>query len=152
MKAHNDSTGRYQVTIYDGKELVVRSMNGTEKLALQPQSFDLYYSLPDGILAFRDSSGKWIEYRGHWPRFGPKCIGILQVLLLNPGDFMAPAAIGDLTRFDSLRENTILAARVHAMRKSLRDTGGWFIETRTSNGYAIRWPRERSFLWVELAV
>ena len=152
MNNNTTSARRYQTTAYDGNELTVKTLSSADKLALDPQAYDLYYSLPDGILAFRDSAGNWVEYRGHWPKFGLKCISILQALLLNPGDFLSPAAIGELTGHDSLCENTVLAARVHAMRKSLRDPGARFIETRTSNGYAIRWPRERSFLWVELAL
>jgi hypothetical protein len=150
MENNLKSAGRYQVTVYDGSAMTVKTVSGKEKNAFKPEACDLYYSPPDGVLAFRDADGNWVEYRGQWPRFGPKCIGILQAILLNPGDFLTPAAIAELTAFESLRENTVLAARVFAMRKSLRDPGTRFVETRTSNGYAIRWPRGRSFLWIEL--
>ena len=150
MENNDKSAGRYQVTIHNCNATIVKTMTDKEKMALSPEAHDLYYSPPDGLLAFRDAEGNWVKHHVHWPRFGPKCIAILQSILLNPGDFLSPAVLASRTGHDSLYENTVLAARVHGMRKSLRDPGSRFIETRRSNGYAIRWPRERSFLWVEL--
>jgi hypothetical protein len=141
---------QYQLTIYDANGMTVKTVDGKEKAALKPQNYDLYYAPHDGVLAFRDAAGNWVEYRGHWPRFGLKCLAILQALLLNAGDFLTPADLAEITNMPEMRENTVLAARVHAMRKSLRDPGARFIETRTSNGYAIRWTPGRTFLWGEL--
>ena len=141
---------KYEVTVNDGNEVTVKTVNTAEKEALDPQTFDMYMSPADGVLGFRDTNGKWVEYRNRWPGLGPRCIAIIQALQLNCGDFLSPKTIAELTGADSLRDNCALASRVHAIRKALRDPGARFIETRTSNGYALRWPRERTFLWVEL--
>jgi hypothetical protein len=141
---------KYEVTVNDGKEITVKTVTAAEKEALDPQAFDLYMSPADGVLGFRDAKGNWVEYRNRWPGLGPVCIAIIQALQLNCGDFLSPKTLSQLCGFDSLHENSVLAARAHAIRKALRDPGARFIETRTSNGYALRWPRERTFLWVEL--
>ena len=143
---------KYDVMTYDGHEVIAKTMQAREVKALKPKSFDHYVSTCTGDLGFMASSGKWVEYHNKWPGLGPVGLAILQALQLNAGDYLTPAELAELTGYDSLRSNEVLAARIHAIRKLHRDKGERFIETRTSGGYAVRWPKERTWLWINRIV
>lgn len=149
MNTRHSADQRYELTQFDGIEITTRSVGTEELRAVKPESYDVYISTSSGVLGFRDASGDWIEFRNRWPRLGPVTIAILRAIQLNPGDFLTPAQITELTGYDSLRENTVLAARIYALRQSLRDRDQRFVETSTADGYAIRWSSQRTWLWVD---
>jgi len=140
---------KYEVTRYDGHEVEATTMAAEERDAIDPKEFDHLISTCSGTLGFRDQRGSWIEHHGKWPRMGPVCIAILRALQLNPGDFLDPRDIGLLTGNESLYDNNVLAARVCAIIKAHNDATGRFIETRTSGGYAVRWPGARTWVWID---
>ena len=151
MQTSTSNARKYDVTQYDGREVTVTRMTAAEVRGLKPQTFDHFISTRDAIMAFRTASGKWIEWRNEWPGVGPVGLAILRSLQMNPGDFLTPEDIAELTGVNSLKRNEVLAARVCRLREAHADKSQRFIETRTASGYAIRWPRERTWLWVDLA-
>ena len=149
MKMKAATQKRYEVNRYDGNEIVTETVTTDCLRTLKPKSSDHYVSTCTGAFCFRTASGKWVEYHNKWPGLGPVGLVILQALQLNPGDYLTPAELAELTGYDSLRGNEVLAARIHAIRKLHRDKSERFIETRRSGGYAVRWPKERTWLWVD---
>jgi hypothetical protein len=151
MQTLTNNARRYDVMQYDGREVTVTRMTPAEVRGLKPQAFDHFISTCDAILAFRTATGKWIECRNEWPGVGPVGLAILRSLQMTPGDFLTPKDIAELTGYRSLERNEVLAARVCALRNAHGDKAQRFIETRTAGGYAIRWPRERTWLWIDRA-
>ncbi len=152
MKTKATTQKRYEVTRYHGNEIVTETVTTDCMRTLKPKSSDHYVSTCTGDFGFRTASGKWVEYHNKWPGLGPVGLAILQALQLNPGDYLTPTELAELTGYGSLRRNEVLAARIHAIRKLHRDKGERFIETRQSGGYAVRWPGERTWLWVDRIV
>jgi len=149
MKRQINVQKRYQMTRYDGREMTTKTVTAKDLKALKVQSFDHYISPPSGVLGFRNSSGQWVEHKKRWPGLGPVGLDILRALQLNPGDFLTPPELAELTGHQSLRRNEALAARVHAIRDAHEDKIERFVETRTSGGYAIMWPKDRTWLWID---
>lgn len=149
MKTMAKNEKRYEGMRYDGREVIALSMTPDEVLAIVPQKFDHYISAPDRNYGFRSPSGKWIEYHKKWPRMGPVSLAILRALQLNPGEFLSPEYIAEITGYDSLREHDVLAARLYAIRQAHDNSRDWFIETTTADGYAARWRKERTWIWVD---
>ncbi|MCK4601582.1 MAG: helix-turn-helix domain-containing protein [Phycisphaerae bacterium] len=149
MKGKARTQQSYEVNQYDGHEVETTTMTATEVKGLNPKGFDHYISLCLGIFGFRTKSGKWIEYRKKWPGIGKVGLAILQALQLNPGEFLTPAEIAELTDYESLRRHDVLAARVCAIRNAHKHKDERFIETRRGGGYALRWCQERTWLWVD---
>lgn len=149
MRALNTCNRVYDLTSYDGHEVVARTIDREGLEALDPQQFDHFIATHIGVFAFRNELGRWIEYSQTWPRLGPVGIKVIRALQLNPGDFLTPRDIAELTSYDSLRQNENLAARICAIRKSHQDTSERFFETRRAGGYAVRWQAERTWVWVE---
>jgi hypothetical protein len=146
---NKNMTRQYQVTRNNGAEVTTVPVIAGEVEAIRPQDFDFYMSKPDATLGFQDHKGKWHEWSSSWPRLGPVCLDILEALQLNAGDYLTPTDLAEITGYESLRENGNLAARVCAIRHTLGNSGSRFIETRTAGGYAIRWPKNRTFVVVE---
>jgi hypothetical protein len=151
MQTPTSNARKYDVTQYDGREVTVTRMTAAEVQKIKPQAFDYFISTRDAILAFRTAAGKWIEYRNKWPGVGPVGLAILRSLQMNFGDFLTPEDIAELTGINSLKRNEVLAARSCRLRKTHADKSQRFIETRTADRFAIRWPRERTWLWVDRA-
>jgi len=151
MQTSTNNARKYDVTQYDGREVTVTRMTAAEVQKIKPQAFDHFISTRDAILAFRTASGKWVERRNEWPGVGPVGLAILRSLQMNHGDFLTPEDMAALSSFRSLERNEVLAARVCALRNAHGDKSQRFIETRTAGGYAIRWPGERTWLWVDRA-
>ena len=149
MRPPTTNQHRYEIREYDGHEMTARTVTADELAQLTPQSFDHYISTCSGILAFRACSGQWKQHVKKWPRMGKVSTAILRALQLNAGDFLTPREIAVITGYDSLRIGQTLQARICAIRKALEDCKDWFIETRTSDGYAVRWSAERTWLWVD---
>lgn len=149
MKTARQIEKKYEVMQYDRHEVTARSVTADELLSIEPRKFNHYISTRDRIYGFRSRSGKWIKHRKRWPRMGPISKAILRALQLNPGEFLSPDEIAELTGRISLREHDVLTARIYAIRKAHDDSGDWFIETTTDDGYAVRWREERTWLWID---
>ena len=142
---------KYEVTTYDGHEVAAKTMIASQVMTLKPKSFDHFISTCDGVLGYRATDGQWVEHRKTWPGMGPVGLAVLQALQLNPGDYLTPKEIAKLTGYESLKHNDVLAARVCAIRNAHSDNR-ILVETRGSGGYAIRWPKERTWLWISRIV
>jgi len=142
---------RYEVTHYDGTEISTRIVTRAEMLAIDPGSVDHYQARCLGLLSFRTATGDRREYRGRWPKLGPAGLRVLHALQLNPGDFLCPSEIAALTGWRSLERNGALTALIMRLRKAHDEQGqaAWFIETSTAGGYFVRWPKHRTWMWVE---
>lgn len=149
MNANDRIEPRYEVTQYDGKEVIARTMTQEEAEAIDPKAFDHFMSTASGVMGFRASDGQWVDYDKKWPRMGRVTTDLLRALQLNPGVFLTPAELEKLTGHTSLGENSALAARVHSLRETHHDKEQRFIETNTQNGYRLRWPKERTWLWID---
>ena len=149
MRPKRNTQTKYDVTEYDGHEVTTRVVTADELAQLAPQSFDHYMSTCSATLGFRTCDGRWRKCIKTWPRMGPTSTAILRALQLNPGDFLTPRDVAVITGHDPLRNGQALQARICAIRKTHEDPGDWFIETRTCDGYAVRWLPKRTWLWVD---
>jgi DNA-binding response OmpR family regulator len=121
-------------------------------LAIDPASVDHYQAACRGLLAFRTATGDWEKYEEKWPKLGPVGLRVLHALQLNPGDFLCPSEIAALTGWRSLERNGALTALIMRLRKAHKEQGQaepWFIETKTAGGYGVRWPKDRTWMWIE---
>ena len=144
---------RYDVTIYDGHAITMRTMTREQVQAINPQSVDHFLSSALGIWAFRTAEGEWIEHRGgDWPGLGDAGIRITQATQINYGDFLTPAEIADLTGYTTLSEGSALSARLLALRKCHRESHRpHFFLSRRAGGFGIAFNPERSWMWLERA-
>ena len=120
-----------------------------ENRAIDSVPLDFLLSYPDSVFAFRDESGSWIDHCPRWPRMGRVTLDLLLALQLNPGLFLTPSALRELTGHESLFGAWNLAGRVRALRMTLHDRRGRFIVTRRNGGYAVQWESKRGFCWIE---
>jgi hypothetical protein len=140
---------RYESNSYDGRDFKTDTVSAESVASVSGPEFDHFMSSCNGVLGFRTSNGKCVEYREKWPRMGRITLDVLKILQLNPGDFLTPEDIAALTGHLSLRANETLAARVCAIRKTHQDESERFIETRKGGGYGLRWPKDRTWLWID---
>jgi hypothetical protein len=117
MKPSKNTRQRYEVTIYDGKDIAMKTMTREQVMAINPQSADYFLSIAFGVLAFRTAGDEWIQFdNSDWPGLGDVCIRIIQALQLNPGEFLTPDEIAELTGCHTLRNNNALSARLKARK------------------------------------
>jgi len=143
---------RYQVTIYDGNPIVTKTTTRGQAMAINRQSVDHFLSTSFGVWAFRTAQDEWIEHPdADWPGFGGVCIKIVQALQLNPGEFLSPSEIAELTGFHTLRNPNALAARLMAIREAHRESFPQprFFLSRRAGGYGIAWNPQCSWIWIE---
>ncbi len=136
---------KYDVCFYDGcpdSEVTIKRMTDQEVKQFNPQDYDLYISVPDGVLAYK-KEGNWVEYKNEWP-IGKICYDILECLALEPGIYFSPADLSVICSNDYLREHSNLAVKICTLRKSLPG----FIETTKVPTYSVRFAK-RSFLWIQ---
>lgn len=82
---------------------------------------------------------------------GRVTLKILEALLLNGGEYLTPADLAEITGNDNLRENSNVAARIMAIRRTLNDDNETYVQTQKTPGhYAVRWTG-RPFIWIERA-
>ena len=150
MNTTNNS--RYEKIHYDGKAITTKTITYEQAKAIIPQSADYFQSSAFGILAFRTLDDEWIEHRqGISPGLGDVCLRIIQALQLNPGEFLTPPEIAELTGRDSLRENNVLSARLMAIRKAHKECHSkpHFFLSRRPGGFAVAWNPRCSWIWLE---
>jgi hypothetical protein len=152
MNPNKNLKSRYEILTYDGQSFSSTTMTRDQVMEINYQSFDYVLSSVLGIWAFRTADDEWIEHRGgDWPEFGDVCIRIVQAVQLNPGDFLKPVEVAELTGRDKLRENNNLSARLMAIRKAHRENHkqSHFFLSRKTGGFGIAWNKERTWMWIE---
>ena len=144
---------RYEMTSYDGQEVVTRTLSNEQMAQIDPQSFDYYLSLNRGIWAFRDIDGKWIEHNNAiWPGLGYVSIRLIQAMQLNVMEgFQRPDEIAELTGCTTLRNGNALSARLKAIRDSHQESyeQAHFFLSRRAGGFAIAWNPQYTWLSLE---
>ena len=152
MNMHEIVQPRYEVTFYDGQAIATRTMTREQVLAINPQSVDHCLSPDLGIWAFKTAEGEWIEHRGGiWPGLGDTGIKVISATQLNPGEFLTPADIAELTGYATLRKGYALSARLMALREAHRESGRnpHFFQSRRAGGYAIGWNPECRWMRID---
>jgi len=143
---------RYDVLVSDGQTITAKTMTREQVMAINPQSVHYFMSIVFGILGFRTEGDEWIQFNNSdWPGLGDVCIKIIQALQLNPGEFLTPAEISELTGYWSLRNGNALSARLKAIREAHKESfqKPHFFLSRRSKGYAIAWNPKCSWMWIE---
>jgi len=152
MNTNKKTKTRYEVTIYDGQTVTTKTMTREQVMAINPQSVDYFFSTAFGIWGFRTDENEWIEHSAaDWPGLGDVCIKIIQAIQFNPGDFLTPQEIADLTSCFTLRNNNALSARYMAIREAHKEgfRKPHFFLSRRASGYGISWNPECTWMWIE---
>jgi hypothetical protein len=152
MNTNKNIKPRYDFLAYDGQSITNKTMTREQVMAINPQSVDYFLSTAFGIWGFRTDQDEWVEHNaGDWPGLGDVCIRIIQAIQLNPGEFLTPKEIADLTGCFTLRENNVLSARLMAIRQIHKETAQkpHFFQSRRPGGYAIAWNPEKTWMWIE---
>jgi len=152
MNTGKFNKSRYEKRHFDGKTTNTKTITYEQVMEINPQSVNHFQSSAFGIHAYRTAEGVWIEHRdGNCPGLGDVCLRIIQTLQLNPGEFLTPREIAELTGRDSLRENNVLSARLLAIRKAHKEsnTKPHFFLSRRAGGFAVAWNPQYSWMWIE---
>jgi hypothetical protein len=142
---------RFRLTWYDATRIHTREATWAEVQKLDPKTFDLYESEPQGLFGFRTSDGEWQKLDGDWPKLGPVVHGLLHALQGRPGIFQTPDMLAKRTGLRSLEKHETTAAKVMKLREFLLEKGqpSWFIHSRRTPRYSIRWDSLRTWMRVE---
>jgi len=152
MNQNKATKQRYEVTIYDGQDVTTRPMTREQVMEINPQSFGYFFSTVFGIWAFRTANDEWIEHEAaDWPGIGDTCIRIIQAVQFNPGEFLTPTEIAELTGYATLRNKNALSARLKAIREAHKESykAPNFFSSRRDGGFAIAWNAEKTWAWIE---
>jgi hypothetical protein len=144
----------YECTTYDGHNISTQTLTREQVLAISPQSVDHFLSCALGIWGFRTADGEWIEHRGgDWPGLGDTGIRIIQAIQINPGEFLSPTLIAELTGCSTLRNGYALSARLMALREihkeSFRTSKPHFFLSRRAGGFAVCWNPQRTWCSID---
>ena len=152
MNPNKNIKSRYDVLAYDGQTINAKTMTREQVMAINPQSVDYFLSIAFGIWGFRTDDDEWVEHSAaDWTGLGDTCIRIIQAIQLNPGEFLTPQEIADLTGCFTLRNPNALSARLMAIREAHRESfkKSHFPQSRRARGYAIAWNPKYSWMWIE---
>ena len=152
MNTNKNIKPRYEVLAYDGQTITSKTMTHEQVMAINPQSADHFLSSVFGIWAFRTAEDEWVEHHGgDWPGFGDVCIRIVQAIQLNPGEFIDPVLVAELTGRSTLRENNVLSARLMAIRRAHRESHKkpHFFLSRKAGGFGVSWNPQKTWMWIE---
>jgi len=152
MNLNRNPKPRYEVLAYDGQTITSKTVTHEQVTVINHQSADYFLSPVFGIWAFRTKDDEWIEHRGaDWPGLGDVCIRIVQAVQLNPGEFLTPTEIAELTGRPTLRENNALSARLMAIRRAHKESyeKPHFFLSRKAGGFAIAWNPQCAWMWIE---
>ncbi len=143
---------RYDILAYDGQTVTNKTMTRQQVMAINPQSVDYFFSTTFGIWGFRTDEDEWVEHSAaDWPGIGNTCIRIIQAVQLNPGEFLTPQDITELTGYFTLRDNNALSARLMKIREAHKESykKPHFFLSRKAGGYAIAWNPQCTWMWIE---
>lgn len=142
---------KYYVTRGVGNKVASETMTKEQLEAIEGSQFELILCMVTARMVVTSSSGKRIEYFRQWPRMGRVSLQLIEAILLNSGEYLTPADLAEITGNDNLRENSNVAARIMAIRRTLHDDNETYVQTRkTPKHYAVRWSG-RPFIWIERA-
>jgi hypothetical protein len=148
-----ESHFRYQETSYvPGRGYEERVIDAAELRQLDLESFDFAYVLVQGYYAYRGESGERQKKPLDGAGLGESTFSILRALQLNPGEFLTPRDIAELVGNHELYEEpNLLAAAIRRIRAALGESGERqrFVITRRNGGYALMWPENLSWIWIE---
>jgi hypothetical protein len=139
---------QYQLTHYDGMTIVTRVISRPEALAIDRQSADYFMSKTFGILSFREGK-TFITHQAPWLGIGEVCISIIKACQFNPGEFLTPADLYEITNIWSLREPNNVSARLLSIRKAHRERlwrPDFFLSRRPM---AVAWNKSCTWMWLE---
>lgn len=143
---------RFRVTDYaPGRSIQMRTVSAEELETLNIQDYDHLLAPVWGIYGFRDSAGEWDERPLDGSGLGEIGLAILKTLQLHPGIFLTPRDIANRTDNWNLLHPNPLAARIRANRAAHGEDGKnpRLVLTRRNGGYALKWPAEFSWIWIE---
>jgi len=152
MNTNKNTKPRYDVLAYDGQTTIPKTMTREQVMAINPQSVDYFFSTAFGIWGFRTDEDEWIEHSAaDWPGLGDTCIRVIQAIQLNPGEFLTPKEIADLTGCFTLRSRNALSARFMKIREVHKESfkKPHFFLSRRARGYAVAWNPKYSWMWIE---
>lgn len=152
MTFDKNSKARYEVTAYDGQDITTRMVTRAQLTEMQDQRYDYFFSKTLGKWSHTTTQDERIRHEhADWPGIGDTCIRIIQAIQLNPGEFLPPGEIAQLTGFDTLRNPNALSARLKAIREAHRETfrRPHFFLTRRAGGFAIAWNPAKTWMWLE---
>lgn len=152
MKHNLHINARYDLTAYDGQEVIAKTITKEQLSQIQAQHYDYFFSKTLGRWAFRSSDGQWICHENaRWPGIGETCIRVTQAVQMNPGEFQTPDDIAELTGYDTLRNHNALSARLKAIREAHKESHRHpnFFLSRRGGGYGIAWNPLKTWCWVE---
>lgn len=139
---------KYDITFYDGLETSSRIISNEELEKIATDQYDCVIDHVNGVFSFRLASGERMWYEGDWPGLGPVTLILLQTLQMDPGKFLSPRRIADLTDYPSLSDHGALAQRVRVLRRIFGSRCNDFIESRRLP-YRLRWRKECTWLWID---
>lgn len=141
----------FEIRSYQQADLSVRTATYTEAQALHWQEYHHVLSMSLGVWSFENAEKQRITPEPHWPGLGIKCIKLLQALQENPGHYLSPSAICELTGEDTFLENNNLSARLLHLRKLHHESfrKPHLFLSRRSGGLAVAWHPDRSWLSIE---
>ena len=152
MKTNRNIKSRYDALFCDGQTITSKNMTREQVMGINPRSFEYFLSPDFNIRAFRTAKDQWIEYSARdCPGLGDVCIRIIQALLLNPGEFLSPREISELTGRSTLADNNALSARLMAIREAHKESFKEqnFFLSRKAGGFGIAWNPTKSWCWIE---
>ena len=152
MNNRQKLTEQYEVIRYagDGLEEQVNILTRAEADALDVRAYDHLLASAWGKYGYRSTEGEWIEEKIDGSGLGQTSLRIIQALQLNPGVLLLPLDISVLTGNENLVDNNVLAARLTRIRSAHGENGEnprFFLSQRNGD-YALKWPREFSWIWI----
>jgi hypothetical protein len=157
MNDNNDHGIRIDVATYTpADEQMIETMTLAEVRALDIQAYDHAYAPIFGVYGYKNSEGVWVQRALDDCGLGQTAWDIVHALQLNPGLFLTTKQIDALTRphvaSDYQKHNGRLAGRLKSIRAAHGENGKAprLFLSRRSNGYAIQWPAQ--FSWIRLTV
>lgn len=151
LKRARNADIRFQVTVYGASDIDTQIMDREQVMAVDLKSYDCCRAKGLGIYGFRDpGSGEWISFGQGKSQgvIGPTAGKILEAIQWNPGVYLNPTELFDLTGEESLMDGANFASRVHSLRKAFGETKETEHFILTLDG-RVAWPRELTWVSVE---
>ena len=146
-------TVRFELTAYTPDSgIEVKSVAEAERRVIDARAYDHLLDLSSGTYGFKTENGEWVQRPIDGSGLGKLGLRVIQALQLHPGVFLRPREIADLVGNSNLqRRHNALAARLKAIRAAHDESGDRprLFLTRRNGGYALQWPAEFSWIWVE---
>jgi len=144
---------RYEITTYrgEGDEIEVRSITAEERRELDLTHYDHLLDSSRGEYAYRNAAGEWVSRPLDGSGLGKITLDVIKAMQCNPGEYLGPKDLAELTGNDALYGSDAVAARIKVIRQAHQEKPGAprFFFTRKNGGYGLMWPIERSWIWID---